>query len=357
MDARGTDKPLDDRRPRFALAAADGQRLAVGVFGVWLLAFLLKHGGSAWDVAWHFRYPFGVFEPPHLVNIAGSALAAALVVFHTITGKVVDRLGLYLIQGGFAMFVVSVLLDVLNHYLFGLDVTVWSPSHLFTFAATTVVLLGVILSMLRLVPAGRWRLELGLAFWALLLDDALFQLSQQEYGVIAIDAFLRGQSSASRELLSLAGRNPIAFVEGGIPHWVYPLWLVATSTLVLAPAQRALGWRWAATGAALLYLAGRVAADQALGAVDFPRSFIPVPLLLAAFLIDVAGQRRWPPLAIALALTACFYGGMLLAAQYTLVPRFAPETAPIVFVLLWGGFAAARWLEQWRARHVAMPAL
>ncbi|KPV49636.1 hypothetical protein SE17_31505, partial [Kouleothrix aurantiaca] len=115
----------------------------VVVFGLWLLAFLLKHGGSAWDVAWHFRYPFGVFEAPHLVNICGSAIAAALIVFHTLTGKATDRFGLMIMQGGFALFLVSVLLDALNHLIFGLDVTIWSPSHLLTFAATTILLLGV----------------------------------------------------------------------------------------------------------------------------------------------------------------------------------------------------------------------
>ncbi|HRC78028.1 MAG TPA: hypothetical protein PLO33_20245 [Kouleothrix sp.] len=332
------------------------QRLIAGVFIAWLVAFALKHGGSSWDVAWHFRYPFGTFEPPHLVNIAGSALAAALVVFHTMTGKAINRAGLYVIQVGFVLFIISAGLDILNHYLFGLDVTVWSPTHMLTFACTTLVLGGVIFSMLRVMRPGRLRLALGLGFWALLLDDALFQLSQQEFGVIAIDAFQRGQSSASRELLALAGSNPIGFAEGGIPHWVYPLWLITTSTLVLALAPRVLGWRWAATTTAALYLAVRVVAELALAWADFPRSFIPAMLIGAAFLIDIAEQRRWPPVAISLALVALYYPSALLIGRYTLMPRFAPETAPVAFVLLWGGYAAARWWSQRRER-VAMQAV
>ena len=332
-------------------------RSALVLFGLWLLAFLLKHAGSAWDVAWHFRYPFGVFEAPHLVNISGSAIAAALIVFHTLTGKCTDRAGLMVMQGGFALFLLSVLLDALNHLLFGLDVTVWSPSHLLTFAATTILLLGVIWSLMRVLPAGRWRLAFGLAFWALLLDDALFQLSQQEYGVIAIDAYLRGQSRASAELLALAGRNPVAFVEGGIPHWVYPLWLAAAGTLALATARPALGWRWAATATALIYLLGRACVYAALALTEFPLSFIPAMLLPAAVLIDVAGQRHWRPLAAALALTACLYGGALLVGSLTLMPRFALGTAPLAFALLWAGYAAAPRLAQWRARQHAIPAL
>ena len=51
----------------------------------------------------------------------------------------------------------------------------------------------------------------------LLLDDALFQLSQQEYGVIAIDAYLRGQSRASAELLALAGATVSLAFGAAIP--------------------------------------------------------------------------------------------------------------------------------------------
>ncbi|MBK9941126.1 MAG: hypothetical protein IPP13_05840 [Kouleothrix sp.] len=349
MDLRNAGMALHDWRDQLAGGAESGpgsQRLIRSVFVLWAIAFVIKHTGSSWDIAWHFRYPFGAFEPPHIVNIFGSAIAAALVVFHTMTGKVTERFGLYIIQGGFALFLVSVLLDVLNHLMFGLDVTVWSPTHLLTFAATTVVMLGVVYTMLKLLPPGRWRLGLGLLFWALLLDDALFQLCQQEYGVIAIDAYTRGQTRASSALLALAGRNPVAFAEGGIPHWIYPIWLITTSTLVLAPAQRVWGWRWSACAVALLYLGFRVLGWLVLDAFAFPNSFIPVMLLGAAFLIDVAGQRRWPPLAISLALTVCYYASALLIDQYTLMPRFALGTAPVVFVLLWGGYALARWWAQ-----------
>jgi len=345
---RGAERGIDDQ---------SSGRLAVMVFGLWLLAFLLKHSGSAWDVAWHFRYPFAVFEAPHLVNISGSAIAAALIVFHTLTGKATDRAGLMIMQGGFALFLVSVLLDALNHLVFGLDVTVWSPSHLLTFAATTILLLGVIWSMLHTLPAGRWRLAFGLSFWALLLDDALFQLSQQEYGVIAIDAYLRGQSRASAELLALAGRNPVAFIEGGIPHWVYPLWMVAVGTLALATARPVLGWRWAAIATALIYVLGRVLVNAVLALAEFPLSFVPVMLLPAAFLTDLAGQRHWRPVLTALVLTACYYGGALLVGTMTLMPRFAFSTAPLAFGLLWAGYAAAPSLARWRARQHAIPAL
>ena len=118
MATPSSDRSPNDWRAQFGArvpAASASPRLIAAVFVAWLIAFGLKHAGSSWDIAWHFRYPFGTFEPPHLVNIFGSAVAAALVVFHTMTGKATERTGLYLIQGGFVLFIISAGLDVLNH--------------------------------------------------------------------------------------------------------------------------------------------------------------------------------------------------------------------------------------------------
>jgi hypothetical protein len=332
----------------------DSQMLIRIIYSLWIVAFLLKHAGSAWDIAWHFRYVFGAFEPPHLVNVAGTALATTLVVFHTITGRAADRTGLYVLQGGFIVFLISVPLDLLNHFLFGLDVTVWSPTHLLTFASTAVMLIGVIFSWLKLAEPGAWRLLIGLACWAFLLDDMLFQLGQQEYGVIAVDAYIRGQTTASPELLAQAGRNPEQFVQGGIPAWIYPVWLILTSTLVLAVARRTQGWRWTATVVALLYLGYRVVGYLLLNAADFPQSFIPVMLLGGAFVIDVSENRRWHPLASAAALSAAFYLSGELIERAVLMPEFALGTAPFTFVVLWACLAGMRWWWQRRAEKIAV---
>jgi hypothetical protein len=332
------------------------QRTIHVVFVLWLVAFFLKHAGSAWDVAWHFRYVFGALEPPHLVNVVGAALSTLLVVFHTITGRAAERTGLYVIQGGFIVFLIAVPLDLLNHYLFGLDVTVWSPTHMLGFAATTVMMAGLLYSWLRLAEPGAWRLIVALLCWAFLLDDVMFQLGQQEYGVIALDAYARGQTTASPTLLAQAGRNPEQFVQGGIPHWVYPVWLILTSTLVLTMARRTQGWRWTATSVALVYLAYRVLGYTLLGAFDFPQSFIPVMLLFGAFVIDLAENWNWPPILTALVLVAIYYPSAALIGRYTLMPAFALSTAPIVLVGLWCGLAAARWWSRRRGEKVAMQA-
>src|SRR5215813_4113399 len=191
-----------DRLDRQFTASAVDQRTIHIVFVVWLVAFLLKHAGSGWDVAWHFRYVFGALEPPHWLNIVGNTLAMALIIYQTMTGVAVERTGFLVMQGAFAVFLIHMPLDVLNHYLFGLDVTVWSPTHVLGFAATTVMMGGLLYSWLMLSEPGRWRLVIALLCWAFLLDDVMFMLSQQEYGVIALDAYSRGVTTASPELLA-----------------------------------------------------------------------------------------------------------------------------------------------------------
>jgi hypothetical protein len=348
-------RALRDRLDRGFVSGDADQRVIRTVFVLWLVAFLLKHAGSAWDVSWHFRYVFGALEPPHLVNAAGTTLTIALVIYQTMTGRAVERTGFLILQAAFVVFLISLPLDILNHYLFGLDVTVWSPTHLLGFAATTVMMAGLLYSWLRLAEPGRWRLVIALICWAFLLDDVMFQLGQQEYGVIALDTYARGLTTASPELLAQAGRDPEQFVHGGIPHWVYPLWLILTSTLVLAAARRNLGWRWSATAVALIYLAYRVGGRVLLGTFDFPVAFIPAMLAIAAVVIDLAESRRWLPIVTALALVAVYYLSAALIGWYTLMPAFALATAPIALLGLWGGLAAARWWGQ-RGGKVAMQA-
>jgi hypothetical protein len=350
MDYRTTGAAIRAWRDRidrqFSTSITDQRTIRI-VFVLWLIAFLFKHSGSAWDVAWHFRYVFGALEPPHWLNLVGNTIAIGLISYQTMTGRVVERSGFLVMQGAFVVFLIHMPLDVLNHYLFGLDVTVWSPTHVLGFAATTVMMGGLLYSWLKLSEPSRWRLLVALLCWAFLLDDVMFMLSQQEYGVIALDAYARGVTTASPALLAQAGRSPEQFVQGGIPHWVYPIWMVLTSTAVLLAARRIQGWRWTATIVALIYLIWRTIGRMLLGAFGFPVSFIPVMLPLAAFVIDLAANRRWNALSTALALTAVFYSAATLVGRYTLMPDFALATAPIVLLALWASLAAADW---WRRR-------
>src|SRR5215208_5585720 len=279
---------LHERLDRQFSTSTTDQPTIRAVFVLWLIAFFFKHAGSGWDVAWHFRYVFGALEPPHWLNMVGNTIAIGLIIFQTMTGKAVERNGFLVMQGAFVVFLIHMPLDVLNHYLFGLDVTVWSPTHILGFAATTVMMAGLLYSWLKLAEPVRWRLVIALLCWSFLLDDVMYVLSQQEYGVIALAAYAHGVTTASPELLVQAGRNPEQFVKGGIPDWVYPIWMLLTSTTVLLAARRIQGWRWSATIVALIYLAYRVIGRILLGAFGFPVSFIPAMLLLVALVIDMA---------------------------------------------------------------------
>jgi hypothetical protein len=107
---------------------------------------------------------------------------------------------------------------------------------------------------------------------------------------------------------------------------------------------------------ALIYLAYRVIGWILLGAFGFPVSFIPVMLLLVAFVIDMAVIQRWSALVTALALVAIVYPLAALIGSYTLMPEFALETAPIVLLALWGGLAATDWWRR-RSSKIAMQAV
>jgi len=359
MNNRTASAAIHDWRERldrqFSASAGD-QTTIRAVFVLWLVAFFFKHAGSGWDVAWHFRYVFGALEPPHWLNMVGNTIAIGLIIFQTMTGKAVERNGFLVMQGAFVVFLVHMPLDVLNHYLFGLDVTVWSPTHMLGFAATTVMMAGLLYSWLKLAEPGRWRLLIALFCWSFLLDDAMYMLSQQEYGVLALAAYAHGVTTASPELLAQAGRSPEQFVKGGIPDWVYPIWMLLTSTAVLLAARRVQGWRWTATAVALIYLGYRVIGWILLSRFGFPVSFIPAMLLLLAFEIDVAVIQRWSPLVTALALVLSVYPLAALIGSYTLMPEFALDTAPVTLLALWGGLAAAEWWRR-RSRKVAMQAV
>jgi hypothetical protein len=323
-------------------ATPHSQRLLAAVFGLWLVAFALKHAGASWDVAWHYRFLRDDLIPPHMVNLMGNALALALLYGQIRTGMALEWGGMALLAAGFGMFVLALPLDLLNHRLFGLDVTIWSVPHLMFFAGSTLALGGILRMWLRLAAPGWLRSAYTLALLTLLMDCALFVLGQFEYGVLSLDAFRRGQPTASDSLLALARGDVARFATGGAPAWVYPVWMVLGGSLVLIGARRALPGRWTATTVAALYLAYRMLALALLAWAGFPPSFIPLMLLGAGLAIDLAERWRWRPAATALALLLAFYGGAALLGRLELMPGYAPITAGVVAAPLWLLVTAAR---------------
>lgn len=305
------------------------------IYGGWLLAFFLKVLGSTWDVSWHFRWLRDDLAPPHLLNSAGTALAVALVVFHTYTGFGVDQIALRWMQWGIGLFVVAVPLDLVNHRIFGLDITSWSPTHAVLYLGTAVMLIGVLRGWSLGAAPGRRRDAVLLMLWAFFLENVLFPNQHQEYGVLSLRAFDSGRPTAEPILLDFAraqGSSPAEFMLP-VPSWVHPGWLVCAGLFTLLVLRRTTGLRWSATTVAAGYLLYRTVAWILLVAGDFPPSALPVMLLAGAIAVDLAVTHRLPVLVGGPAVVALTYAAAWVSGELAVIPPWAWWSAPVVAIV------------------------
>ncbi|MBI5713188.1 MAG: hypothetical protein HZC38_07165, partial [Chloroflexi bacterium] len=171
----------------------------------------------------------------------------------------------------------------------------------------------------------------------------MFPLSQQEFGYLAYDAFLKGTSPASRELIDLDGTTAVGIAKyavENVPRWLYPIWMSVMAALLFTTARRIQGWAWTATAMASLYLAFRFTSQTISATFQFPQSFIPIMILGAALLIDLAARLKWKPMITTILVIIAYYSGAAVVGRATLMPDFDLWTAPIAFVLLWIGLEA-----------------
>jgi hypothetical protein len=309
----------------------------VTIYRLWLAALLLKMLGAGWDVSWHFRWLRDDLAPPHLLNSAGTAMAVALVAFHSYTGYGVDRRALRLMRVGMGIFLVAIPLDLINHRINGLDITTWSVTHGLLYLGTAVMMSGVIRGWALYGPPGRGRwLTLG-ALWVFFLENVMFVAGQQEYGVVAVMAWDAGRPEAEPSLLQFAadqiGRpvDRVAVVHFAlpVPAWVYLAWIVAAAMLVLVLARWMIGWQWAATAVTATYLAYRCVMWVLLVGSGFPRSAVPFLLLGGALAVDLMMSRprfsarlSWvaPPLVGAMLVAAAICGAAWLQDVLLIAP-------------------------------------
>ncbi len=323
------------------------QRELRTIYSTWLFALVLKLLGSSWDVAWHFRFLRDDLAPPHNINTAGTIFVVALVLFHTWTGLGVDRRSLRWMQAGIGTFLIAIPLDLINHRLFGLDITAWSPTHMLLYIGTGIMLVGVLMAWYTHLEPSAFRSGWGIVLWTLLLEDIIFPLSQHEYGVLSLLALRNGMPTADSELLAVAaasGGDPTRFVLP-VPMWVYPAWLVIVGTLLLLVARLSTGWRWTATAMAVGYVGYRLIVFHVMQAAGFPPSAFPILLIGAGVLVDLAVQWNWRPWIATLAVIGFYYGAAWLTKSVITMPDFALATAPLVGACLWLGWAGVRWAE------------
>ncbi|GAB3586006.1 hypothetical protein GCM10027445_64250 [Amycolatopsis endophytica] len=297
-------------------------------YGMWLTAFAFKVIGSSWDMSWHFKFIRDDLAPPHLINTVGTGIVIVLVAIHSYTGLGCDRRSLRLMQAGLVMFLVAAPLDVINHRVSGLDLTAWSPTHMLLYIGTGVTLAGVLDGWMKSAPPGRFRTLVLTGLWVFFLENTFFPNGQQEYGILGLRAWERGTPEAEPSLLSFAAEqighpvDRVAVLHFAMPiaDWVYPLWGVGVSALVLALARHTLGRAWAATAVAAAYVAYRAVIWPLLVVGTFPASAVPFYLLAVGLAVDVAfrigrAHRVLTPLVGGLLVTAFGYGALWLQAQ------------------------------------------
>ncbi len=342
-------------------------------YGMWLTAFAFKLLGSSWDMSWHFRWLRDDLAPPHLINTVGTVIIVVLVAIHSYTGLGADKTSLRLMQAGLLTFLVAAPLDVINHRVNGLDLTAWSPSHMMLYLGTGIMQAGVLLGWLRYAPPGRFRTGVLLGLWAFFLENTFFPNGQQEYGILGLRAWERGQPEAEKSLLDFAAnqighpvdRTAVLHFTMPIPEWVYPLWGIGVMALILVLARRTLGFRWAATSVALAYVAYRSMMWPLLLGLGFPVSTVPFYLLFVGLAVDLAFAMTSGVLragAGALLVTAFGYGAFWVQSQFRpwVLGDAHTESAPpaaywTALVVLGGVFAlwaaAGPAARRWSARR------
>ncbi len=319
------------------------------LYGFWCAALALKVLGSGWDVAWHFRWLRDDLAPPHLLNTAGTVLVIALIAFHAWTGYGVDRPSLRLMLVGIVVFLVAIPIDVVNHRINGLDITAWSVTHGLLYFGTALLMAGAVRGWWR-YGSGSMRAPVLTLLWAFVLENVWFPTGQQEYGVLAVEAWDRGRPDAEAVLLQFVAdqigrpvdRSVVLHFALPMPDWLYPVWLIAAAGFVLVLARWMIGFRWAATTVAAAYVGYRCVAWAALVAGGFPPSALPFLLIAVAVAVDLVFLVRMPdflrPLFGALLVGLAAFGGAAAQQEKAPIPPIDPigfGTGTLVLAVLW----------------------
>ncbi|MBV8194563.1 MAG: hypothetical protein JOY80_03455, partial [Candidatus Dormibacteraeota bacterium] len=269
-------------RPAAGLEAATGRPAwsSAGVeIGVW--ALIVAATGFFWDVAWHIDLGRDqeLFTPPHTMIVAGLVGLFVAGVTSAVIASVQDadvgfRIGRVrvpwgaaglVVLGGFAS--IGFPLDDLWHAAYGIDVTMWSPTHL------------TMISGAGFAPIAVWLL----------------------YREGGIDTGRRWTHMVARPVLAATLVVALAAFQlefdDGVPQWqmlYQPVLIALGATVALSVSRVALGRGWAVL-TALLFLGVRGVLTLIVG-VALGQVITTIPLYLgvalcieAAFLL--LGQR------------------------------------------------------------------
>jgi hypothetical protein len=344
---------------------------------LWLVAIFLAEIGGATDVSYHFGHLFDTISPPHLTAATGVCLMVTLLFWALVRER--DRVGglerAALLVGAAALSVgiLDEPFDLLWHRIFGVDISLWSPTHLMLNYPADVLNVCLVTAFLA-SPAvrGRWGWLIAFAICLRNVMTTQFPLYQQEYGAVGLDGLARtGHSPWYIEpaMLALIGTRAGQLVTGGAPDWLYLIYFAlaggyALSFCAVVLARRRttrnknrgvnLGmWPWstgAATALALCFILWRIVFRQIFLAVHQAHGVVPWYLVPMGVTIDLTllfGPRIVRPLVatyyptllphlrlVVAALSGVLvalvlYGGMeLMRATYFVVPAAPPLALP-----------------------------
>lgn len=325
--------------------AAPSPRLAGWLAALLGLSAAQLVTGAFWDASMHIltgEIPAGAdfLWPPHLMiygafllSFAVSGMAIGLVTLSGWrTGQRDPRRWLrrnpYL--GAVALASLYSLLaipgDALWHALYGIDLTAWSPPHVFLGVTSCIVLI----SALGLLAQSR-----AAAARPGLHDAAALELLSLMLNV----AYLIGV--IEWELPGV--HNPLVDAR---PIWLYPLVGGALAFFTLLLAKRLVAFRWAATVTAGGFYLLRLVITVGMSLTGNVAPFMPIWFMLGAILLDAIPWQRLPsaPLRDGAAAAAFTAGYALLALPLLRVraglPVFTPSdlfisiTATLVVSLL-----------------------
>jgi hypothetical protein len=266
--------------------------------------------GMYWDIGYHIDHgrDQGVFTAPHMFIVAGlQGIVIAALLHGRMRGPAARNerrlpLGLNMSPGGIVMLVcggVALLgfpLDACWHALFGEDVTLWGPTHLFMIGGAGVSTLGVWMVMRQGFELGRPR-----------------RLARRGHLRVA-GALIIGLSTFQAEF------------DFGVPQFqlLYQPVLIAFAAAVALVCARSILGRWGAF--------------QALG------MFFAIRIALALFVGQVAGY------------TTPHFPLYIAEAAVVEAAAFAAPRAPLRFAVLSGlGIGTVGLAAEWGWSHVWMP--
>jgi hypothetical protein len=313
------------------------QRLAA-VLGLLLVVSGIQFFiGAMWDTSMHLKtgeVPGGsdFLWPPHIMIYSGFLITLALGLFGvaTIAIPAIRRgerdprlwirrspfLGALAVASFYA--IASIPGDAIWHELFGVDLTAWSPPHIFLGIATCATLFsgaGLLNRAFRDRKHPIWVTASLVVLFALILNIGYF--------------------IAAVEWETPGNRPPLVAAR---PEWMYPVIAGGWLFMGLFWAKRASSWRWMAVAVALLFFVLRLTGQTVIALTDNIPLRFPLLFIGGALLMDLLPAARfrsliWRDLLLAWAFTLGYV--LLIFPQIALRSDlgFSPATYGVAFGL------------------------